>query len=75
MSISVSQKGVVTNIDFEDDILKDRIVPKDILKMIYIGRCNSDNVKCGSPGGMFTDLNIWSKELGKEEMEKWTACK
>ena len=71
----IFQNGITTNIDKQDEMLKDSFVPKHMQELIYIGRCNNDyNTLCHAPGGMFTDLNIWSKDLGKDDMEKWTSC-
>ena len=66
---------MVTNIDTVNEILINKTVHKDILKWVYIGRCNFDNINCGSPGMMVTDLNIWDKDLKKNDMEEWTSCR
>ena len=44
--------------------------------MIHVGRCNNDYEKnCDCPNGKFTDINFWSRDIGNDNMEKWTACK
>ena len=47
----------------------------EIMNHVYLGRCNFDyKSDCTAPEGQFTDVNIWSKPLTKQEMIDWTTC-
>ena len=51
-------------------------IPGDILDYVFLGRCNFDyKSDCTAPEGQFTDVNIWTRALSKQEMKDWTTCK
>ena len=69
----------MTNLNHIDEDLKNVTVPKDLLDSIYIGQYHSvsETEKYGYPVhfGSFTDVNIWNKALGIDEMINWTNCR
>ncbi len=50
-------------------------IPEDFLSSVFLGRSNYDYKFYGSsPQSQYTDLNIWNKFLGEEELVAWTTC-
>ena len=50
-------------------------IPGDFLSKVTVGRCVNDTADCSRHGGMFSDFNIWSRPLTKQEMLDWTSCR
>ena len=56
--------------------LVDTVIPPDFLTKLHVGRCALDFKEgCTTPGALFTDVNVWSRALEKEEAVKWTSCR
>ncbi len=60
---------------FHDNIFFIISFPPDFLDYVFLGRCLRPDPACSAPEGEFSDLNIWSKPLNREEMEGWTSCR
>ncbi len=60
---------------FRDNIFCIISFPPDFLDYVFLGRCLRPVPACSAPEGEFSDLNIWSKPLNREEMEGWTSCR
>ena len=67
--------GKETSVDFKDTNINVTGVPLDFLSNVFVGRCPDDGDDCSRHGGKFTDINIWSRALTKQEMLDWTMCK
>ena len=54
-------------------------ITTDTLTQVFLGMCAYNeryyNYSCTTPGGRFTDFNVWIPELLDQEMKDWTACK
>ena len=45
-------------------------IPPDFLSKLHLGRCAYNyKGKCTTPGGSFTDFNVWSRALSEMEMK------
>ena len=64
------------NMNASQPNLVDTVIPRDFLTKLYVGRCAFDfKGGCTTPGGLFTDLNVWDRALSVEEATQWTSCK
>ena len=62
-----------------DPNLAELNITTDVLTQVFLGMCAYDeryyNYSCTTPGGKFTDFNVWVPELQDQGMKDWTACK
>ena len=65
----------MTTINHVDENVRNVSVPEDMLDSIYVGRCVSDIEYCSIHNGSFTDVNIWNRALGINEIMRWTNCR
>ena len=51
-------------------------IPPNFLTKVHIGRCAFGyKGGCTTPGGLFTDFNVWDRAFSEEEAIEWTACR
>ena len=64
------------NMNGTEPNLENVVIPPDFLTKVYIGRCAFSYQKgCTTPGGLFTDFNVWDRFLTEQEAVDWTACR
>ena len=65
----------MTNLNHVDKNAKNATVPTDLLDSIYIGQQSVSQFGYPVHFGSFTDVNIWNRALGIDEMLNWTNCR
>jgi hypothetical protein len=73
--LAFQQDGEMTTVHRVDKNVELSTVPKDLLDIIYIGRCDKRSQTCSRHAGDITDINIWNETLTTDQMIQWTNCK